>query len=55
MQFALEVEKTRAMKKQADAAQEAADTALYNSWKPAQSSFVCTAEQFGSVIQANCH
>jgi hypothetical protein len=55
MQFALEAEKTRVVKKRADAAQEAADTALYNPWKPPQSSFVCTAEQFGSVIQADCH
>ncbi|MDE2078692.1 MAG: hypothetical protein KGI91_16730 [Burkholderiales bacterium] len=55
LQFALQVQSTRALQQQARAAQDAADAAFYNNLIQQQRSTVnCTSTQFGNTVQTRC-
>jgi len=53
LQFALQIQTLRAQQQQAQAAQDAADAALFNAWAAPQSVF-CTTQQIGSAAYVHC-
>jgi hypothetical protein len=56
LQFALQIQSTRAQQQQARAAQDAADAALYRNLAiPQRKPVNCTSTQIGNTVQTNCY
>jgi hypothetical protein len=55
MQFAVQLQQLRAQQRQAQAAEEAADAALFQAASPQRNTYMCTAMQTGNLVTANCN